>query len=225
MVYDFHCHTNLSDGALTAIELIRRAHHAGYKAIALTDHIGQGSLQRVLDEIIRDCALAREHWDILAIPGVELTHLPVEAIAETARQAKELGAWLVVVHGQTTVEPVEKNTNRTALQCHNVDILAHPGLLTLEEAKLAAANNVFLELSARKGHCLSNGHIANMARQAGARLLVDSDAHQPDELLSAELASYIAQGAGLNFEECNQVFTLNPKLLIQRLNISETRKD
>lgn len=225
MVYDFHCHTNLSDGALTAIELIRRACHAGYKAIALTDHVGQGSLQRVLAEIIRDCALAREHWDILAIPGVELTHLPVEAIAETARQAKELGAWLVVVHGQTTVEPVEKNTNMIALQCHNVDILAHPGLITLEEAKLAAANNIFLELSARKGHCLSNGHVVNMARQAGARLLVDSDAHQPDELLTAELASYVAQGAGLNFEECNQVFTLNPKLLIQRLNISETRKD
>ena len=225
MVYDFHCHTNLSDGALTAIELIRRARHAGYKAIALTDHVGQGSLQRVLAEIIRDCALAREHWDILAIPGVELTHLPVEAIAETAQQAKELGAWLVVVHGQTIVEPVGKNTNITALQCHNVDILAHPGLITLEEAKLAAANNIFLELSARKGHCLSNGHVANMARQAGARLLVDSDAHQPDELLSAELASYVAQGAGLNFEECNQVLTLNPKLLIQRLNISETRKD
>ena len=225
MVYDFHCHTNLSDGALTAIELIRRAHITGYKAIALTDHVGQGSLQRVLTEIIRDCALAREHWDILAIPGVELTHLPVEAIAETAQQAKKMGAWLVVVHGQTTAEPVEKNTNRAALQCQNVDILAHPGLLTLEEAKLAAANNIFLELSARKGHCLSNGHIANTARQAGARLLVDSDAHQPDELLSARLASHVAQGAGLNRELCNQVLTLNPKLLIQRLNISETRRD
>src|SRR4030042_4684378 len=125
MVYDFHCHTNLSDGALTAIELIRRAHLTGYKAIALTDYVGLGSLQRVLAEIIRDCALAREHWNILAIPGVELTHLPVEAIAETARQAKAIGAWLVVVHGQTTAEPVEKNTNRAALQCQNVDILAH----------------------------------------------------------------------------------------------------
>ena len=225
MVYDFHCHTNLSDGALTAIELIRRAHRAGYKAIALTDHIGQGGLQRVLAEIIHDCALAREHWNILAIPGVELTHLPVEAIAETARQAKKMGAWMVIVHGETTAEPVEKNTNKAALQCQNVDILAHPGLLTLEEAKLAAANNIFLELSARKGHCLSNGHIANLARQAGARLLVNSDAHQPDDLLSARVASYVAQGAGLNRESCKQVLTLNPKLLIQRLNISDIVRD
>jgi putative hydrolase len=219
MVYDFHCHTNLSDGALTAIEMIRRAHHAGYKAIALTDHIGQGSLQRVLAEIIDDCALARKHWDILAIPGVELTHLPVEAIAETARQARALGARLVLVHGQTTAEPVEKNTNIAALQCRDVDILAHPGLLTFEEAKLAAANNIFLELSARKGHCISNGHVANLARQAGAKLLVDSDAHEPNDLLSPELASFVAQGAGLSSDECNQVLTANPKLLIQKLNI------
>jgi len=219
VVYDFHCHTNLSDGVLTAIELIRRAHTAGYKAIALTDHVAQGSLQRVLTEIIRDCALARAHWDILAIPGVELTHLPVAAITEAAQQAKAFGAWLVVVHGETTVEPVEKGTNRAAVQCRDVDILAHPGLLTLEDAKLAAANNVFIELSARKGHCLTNGHIANIARQAGARLLVDSDAHQPDELLSPALDLYVAQGAGLSHDECHQVLTLNPKLLIQRLRL------
>ena len=225
MVYDFHCHTNLSDGALTAIELIRRAHHAGYKAIAVTDHVAQGSLQRVLTEIIRDCALARAHWDILAIPGVELTHLPAAAIAETAQQAKALGAWLVVVHGETTTEPVEKGTNRAAIQCRNVDILAHPGLLTLEEAELAAANNVFIELSARKGHCLSNGHITNIARQAGARLLVDSDAHQPDELLSAALDLHVAQGAGLSREECHQVLTLNPKLLIQKLRLPGIKQD
>ncbi len=225
MVYDFHCHTNLSDGSLTAIELLRRAHHAGYKAVAITDHVGQGSLQRLLAELTHDCALARKHWNILAIPGVELTHLPAEAIAETARQAKALGAWIVVVHGQTTAEPVEKNTDISALQCPDVDILAHPGLITLEEAKLAAANNIFLELSARKGHCLSNGHVANIARQAGAKLLVNSDTHEPDDLLSAELALNVARGAGLNLKECNQVLKTNPKLLIQRLNIPETGKD
>jgi histidinol phosphatase-like PHP family hydrolase len=225
VVYDYHCHTNLSDGVLTAIELIRRAHNAGYKAIALTDHVAQGSLQRALTEIIRDCALARAHWDILAIPGVELTHLPVAAIGETAQQAKELGAWLVVVHGETIIEQVEKGTNRAAVQCHNVDILAHPGLLTLEEAKLAAANNVFLELSARKGHCLSNGHIANVARQAGARMLINSDAHQPDELLSPALNLQLAQGAGLRRKECHQVLTLNPKLLMQRLGLSGVKQN
>ena len=46
---------------------------------------------------------------------------------------------LVVVHGESIIEPVEKGTNIAALQCPYVDILAHPGLITLEEAKMAAA--------------------------------------------------------------------------------------
>ncbi len=223
MVYDFHCHTTLSDGALTPVELIRRAHQAGYKAVAITDHIGRGSLERVLAEIVRDCALAREHWDILAIPGVELTHLPAAAIAETARAAKASGAWLVVVHGETIVEPVEKGTNKAAVRCKDVDILAHPGLLTLEDAKMAAANQVFLEISARKGHCLCNGHVADVARLARANLLVDSDAHQPDDLLSSSMALRVAQGAGIDRTHCRRIITDNPQLLIQRF-AAKTRK-
>ena len=100
-MYDFHTHTSLSDGALSPLELIRRAAANGYQALGLTDHLGPGSLERVLSEVIADCALARRHWGIVAIPGVELTHLPPPAIAEAARRAKEKGAWLVIVHGET----------------------------------------------------------------------------------------------------------------------------
>lgn len=217
VVYDFHTHTSLSDGTLSPLELIRRASERGYRAIALTDHVGLGSLKRIISEIIEDCALARAHWGVLAIPGVELTHLPPEAIPEAANQAKELGAWLVVVHGETIIEPVEKNTNLTAVQSPAVDILAHPGLLTLEEAKLAAANNVFIELSARKGHSLTNGHITQIGRRAGAKLLVNSDAHDDYDLLILSLATDIAQGAGLKPKELHQILVANPLALIQRL--------
>lgn len=130
MIYDFHTHTSLSDGELSPLELIRRAAENGYRGIALTDHVGPGSMERVLREIIEDCRVARNCWDIVAIPGVELTHVPANAIAGAARQAKELGACLVVVHGETIVEPVEKGTNLAAVRSSDVDILAHPGLLT-----------------------------------------------------------------------------------------------
>ena len=126
MIYDFHTHTSLSDGSLSPIELIRRALVNGYKAIALTDHVAVGYLERIVKETMADCALARAHWDILAIPGVELTHVPPRAIGEVARRAKELGAWLVVVHGESLTEPVANGTNSAALQCSDVDILAHP---------------------------------------------------------------------------------------------------
>lgn len=221
MVYDFHTHSTLSDGALSPIELIRRAQVRNYKAIAITDHVGVGYLERIIKEIADDCALARQHWDIIAIPGVELTHLPPAAICEAAKRAKELGAWLVVVHGESIIEPVENGTNSAALRCPYVDILAHPGLLTLEEAELAAANGIFLEISARKGHSLTNGHVAQLARLTGAKLLLNSDAHNPSDLLSPDLVRRIAQGAGLNEEESVEVLTINACALLEKLPLPQ----
>jgi histidinol phosphatase-like PHP family hydrolase len=217
MVYDFHTHTSLSDGEFSPIELIRRALVNDYQVIALTDHASLGELPRIIQETAEACALARSHWNILAIPGIELTHLPTHAIAEAAKKAKELGARIVVVHGETIVEPVEKGTNLAALHSPHVDILAHPGLLSLEEAQLAAANGTFLEISARKGHCLTNGLVASLAQQAGAKLLLNSDAHTAYDLLTSSLANAIAHGAGLDNAACQQVLSLNPQALIQKL--------
>ncbi len=222
MVYDFHTHTSLSDGVLSPIELIRRAHVNNYRAIALTDHASPAELSRIIPETVAVCALARAHWDILAIPGIELTHVPANAIAEAAKKAKELGAWLVVAHGETIVEPVEEGSNLAALHSPHVDILAHPGLIRPEEAELAAAGGIFLEISARKGHCLTNGHIASVARQAGARLLLNSDAHSEEDLLSPYLANLISRGAGLDDAACQQILEANPTELIQRLPYTPT---
>lgn len=217
MVHDFHTHTLLSDGALSPVELVRRALVRDYQSIALTDHVGIGYLDRLVDEVSSDCAVARAHWPLLAIPGVELTHLPPAAIAEAAKRAKERGAWLVVVHGETVVEPVEPGTNRAAVSCPEVDILAHPGLISLEEAELAAACGVFLELSARRGHSLTNGHVARMAQRSGARLLVNSDAHTEADLLTPSLARQIICGAGLEQREADEILLANPQALLKRL--------
>ncbi len=217
MVYDFHTHTSLSDGALSPMELIRHAVVNNYQAIALTDHASLGELSRIIPEIAEICTLARSHWNILAIPGIELTHVPPQAISETAKRAKELGACIVVVHGETIIESVEEGTNLAALHSPHVDILAHPGLLSLEEAKLAAANDIFLEISARKGHCLTNGHIACLAQQVGAKLLLNSDAHGERDLLTPSLADAIIHGAGLDDTACHRLLTINPQALIKSL--------
>ena len=218
MVYDFHTHTSLSDGVLSPIELIRRALVNNYRAIAITDHAATGSLNRLIQEAAEVCALARKHWDILAIPGIELTHVPAPAIAETAKRAKEMGAWIVVVHGETIIESVEKGTNLAALHSPHVDILAHPGLLSLEEAELAATNGIFLEISARTGHCLTNGHVTSLAQRVGAKLLLGSDAHCEQDLLTPSLANTIIRGIGLDDSACYQILTENPQALIKRLS-------
>ena len=216
-MYDFHTHTFLSDGVLSPIELIRRALVRGYKAIGVTDHVGIGNIEYVVKTLVVDCANATDRWDILAMPGVEITHVPQDDIDMVARTAKELGAKLVTVHGETIVEPVEPGTNEAAVRSVFVDVLAHPGLISYEVARLAAENGVYLEVSARKGHSLTNGHVVNLARQVGAATVLDSDAHEPDDLLTLDLIDKIAEGAGLNKEEAHALLETNPQNLLVKL--------
>ena len=160
----------------------------GYKAIAVTDHVGVGNLEWVMKILIQDCAEATERWDILALPGVEITHVPKEDIDLVARTAKELGAKVVTVHGESIVEPVEPGTNEAAVRSSSVDILADPGIIAYDIARLAAEQSAYLEVSARKGQSYANGHVVKVAREVGASLLLDSDAHEPEDLLTVELA-------------------------------------
>ena len=221
VVYDFHTHTFLSDGTLSPVELIRRAYHIGYKAIAVTDHVGQGNLEFILNTLIKDCAEASKYWDILAIPGVEITHTPKEDIDLLAKEARALGAKVVNVHGETIVEPVEPGTNFAAVNSKHVDILAHPGLITSEEAKIAAGNGVCLEISARKGHAFSNGHVVNEARKNGAKTILDSDAHAPEDLLTREFAMKVALGAGILSNEIDTLLETNPRNLLSKVSVPQ----
>lgn len=217
MLYDFHSHTFHSDGVLSPVELIRRAAVKGYCTLAITDHVGVGSLKRLIKEVGDDCRLARSYWNILAIPGVELTHLPPGAIDGAARKAKELGAWLVVVHGETPVEPVEKGTNLAAVKSCYVDILAHPGRITAETARIAAENGVFIEITTRRGHCITNQHVAKIAAKAGAQMLLNTDSHCEDDLLSEELARDTLAKAGISSRKYKAILEDNPLKLLQRI--------
>jgi len=117
--------------------------------------------------------------------------------AELVAQARKLGARIIVGHGETVMEPVKTGTNLAAIEA-GVDILAHPGFITREEAELAAKNGVFLELTGRKGHSLTNGHVARIALETGAPLVVNADAHGPGDFMTAEMAATVALGAGLD---------------------------
>jgi putative hydrolase len=102
------------------------------------------------------------------------------------------------------------------VECPDVDILAHPGFLTEEEAALAAANGVALELTSRGGHNMANGHVARVARLAGARLVVNSDTHVPADMMGRERARLVALGAGLSEEEADAALGLNAWQIVSR---------
>lgn len=194
---DLHTHTLFSDGELLPAELVRRSIVMGYQAIGLTDHADSSNLDLVVPRIVEVCQDLNRYWPIKVIPGVELTHLPPELIGPLTGRARALGAQLVVVHGETIVEPVPPGTNRQAILA-GVDILAHPGLISGEEAVLAKERGVFLEITSRSGHSLTNGHVARVAMETGANLVLNTDTHAPSDLISSAKALQIVLGAGLS---------------------------
>jgi histidinol phosphatase-like PHP family hydrolase len=200
---DLHTHTIFSDGELLPSELVRRAAVLGYTAIALTDHVDYTNAEHVLSCLLKAKYL-EDVLNIRVLVGVELTHVPGEKIANLSALARRSGAELVVVHGETPVEPVQPGTNRAALEA-GVDILAHPGFLTKEEAEMARDKGVCLEITARAGHNITNGHVARVAKEAGASLVVNTDAHSPEDLIDTERAVQIAFGAGLDLQEARQI--------------------
>jgi putative hydrolase len=213
---DFHMHTIFSDGELLPMELIRRAAAADHEAIALTDHASFSNIADLVEAVAKDCEKA-DVWGIEAVPGVELTHVPVRYVDEAVRKARKAGAEVIVVHGESPVEPVEKGTNHAAVSNPEVDILAHPGLLSQDDAELAAKNDVWLEVTCRKGHSLTNGHVVAMAAAAGARMLVNTDLHSSEDLSSMDFANKVARGAGMKAEQARSALVENPQELLKRL--------
>ena len=207
-LYDLHTHSILSDGEMLPIELVRRMAVLGYSTVAITDHVDTSNAVPVIAtlKLVQESARL---FGIRLLCGVEITHVPPVQIADLARQAKEAGADIVVVHGETTVEPVAAGTNHVACRCKDVDVLAHPGLITIEDALLAAKNGIALELTSRSGHNRTNGYVAQIAREAACQLVVDSDAHAPGDLLDERAKFIVAKGAGLTDAECRQVISLN----------------
>lgn len=216
-VHDFHTHTFLSDGVLSPMEQARRAVVNGYRTLGLTDHMGVGGVGALMAALRRDREVIERHWPIKVIVGVELTHVPVEAIGEAAAAARSEGAEIIVVHGETPVEPVPEGTNHASVACGLVDVLAHPGFLTEDDARLAVENGVFIEITARRGHSLTNGHVAKLATAVGAKMIVNSDAHEPSDLLRPEFQRAVALGAGIPDAMLADVLVRNPASLLERV--------
>jgi len=213
---DLHTHCFFSDGVLLPSEQLRRAVVLGYRAMAITDHVDASNMEEILDKLLRFAREDAHAFPIIFIPGVELTHVPPQSIARLARLARELGAAIVNCHGETPVEPTAPGTNRAAAECPDVDMIVHPGFITVEEARIAAANDIYLEITSRRGHSLTNGHVAQVAREASAKLVVNTDTHTPSDMIDQALARKVAAGAGLTPDEVEAATVTHPGELVQR---------
>lgn len=217
---EFHSHSILSDGQLLPAALIREAEIRNHAALAITDHVDASNLKNVVTTLCQFAKEMKGKLSLIFIPGVEVSYIKPEYFKDYCRQARRLGAKLIVVHGESPVEPVYPGTNHAAVSEKGlVDILAHPGYITDEDAQLAALNGVFLELTARRGHKNGNEHVARMAKKYGAKLIVDTDCHNETDLITQEQAFALCQAAGLSDSEALTAIKDNPQALLKRLKV------
>ena len=130
LLCELHAHTTWSDGALSVSELVDLYGRAGFDVLAVTDHavpgacVREGDFAGYLAEVETEAERARSLYDLLLIPGLELTYDhddPAQAghgvavglrtfvgveygLEEALRAARAHGAALVAAHPYSVAE-------------------------------------------------------------------------------------------------------------------------
>jgi len=204
-MYNLHCHSLLSDGALLPSEVATRYLAAGYKTIAITDHADYSNIDLIIKSMLDFTRNWPKNFPIKVLPGIELTHLPPKQFKPLAKYARSKGIKIIVAHGETVVEPVIRGTNRAALES-DIDILAHPGLITDQDVKLAKKRGIFLEITSRSGHRDTNRHLAQIALKIGAKLILSTDSHEPEDIIKPIHLNGFAYKAGLDIKQVDKIY-------------------
>ncbi|MBM3250262.1 MAG: histidinol phosphate phosphatase domain-containing protein [Candidatus Omnitrophica bacterium] len=215
-MYNLHTHSLLSDGVLLPSEIAARYIHAGYKAVAITDHVDYCNIDACIRGLLNFC----RHWPknaaLKILPGVELTHLPLEHFKPLAKYARKAGIKVIIGHGETPAEPVIRGTNRAALEA-DIDILAHPGLITDKDVRFAGSRGIFLEITSRHGHSRTNSFVAKQALKFGAKLVLNHDSHAPKDIISPAQTVNIGRKSGLTLAQIDRIYRDTACLLKAKL--------
>ncbi len=211
-MYNLHSHSLLSDGVLLPSEVAVRYLTAGYKAIAITDHTDYSNIEANVKAIVDFARRWPKDSKIKVLPGIELTHLPLEQFKPLAKYARERGIKVIIGHGETLVEPVIKGTNHAALEA-DIDILAHPGLISDEDVNLARKKGIFLEVTSRAGHRDTNAHVVERALKLGAKLILNNDSHSIEDIISPKELETLGLRAGLSGQDLDKIYKETGKFI------------
>lgn len=220
---DLHMHSEWSDGGNSIPELIDAADAFGHEYIAITDHAsGPGILSGVgldddeLREQIDRIDAAREEADIEVFAGVEAN---IEAdgalsVGEDVLEALDL----VVASPHSDLDGDGTDRLVEAASHPEVDILGHPSGRRLNQRSgmdldierlgaVAAKHGTAVEINANPGRLDLSGQAVRQARQAGATVVIDTDAHEPSSL---EYIRYGVHTARRGWAETEDVLNTRP---------------
>ncbi|MBV0900811.1 DNA polymerase/3'-5' exonuclease PolX [Haloarcula salina] len=215
---DLHTHTDWSDGRNSIAELVAGAAAFGHDYVAVTDHAtGPGMVGGVgvedddLREQIEEVEAAAADADIDVFTGVEAN------IAEDGglSVADDLLADLDVVVASPHAALDGDGTDRlvAAAEHPQVNVIGHPtgrylnrraGLdVDIERlAEAAAEHDTALEINANPARLDLSGHAVKRAIEAGATVVVNTDAHSPGDF---ELVRYGVHTARRGWAEAGDV--------------------
>jgi DNA polymerase (family 10) len=223
-----HCHSTYSDGGATIRQMADAALARGYSYLAITDHsrsliIANGlTRDRILAQLDEIAALNGEFAGKLAI----LSGQEVDILADGSLDGDDdVLARLDVVVGSVHVRHKEDEAAMTArvvtaMENPNMDILGHPTgrllgrrepfALDLETVFAAAVRTgTVLEINAAPERMDLNDHYARRAREVGAKLTVNSDAHSTIGLGLLPWGLRMARRGGLTAEDVINTYPLD----------------
>jgi DNA polymerase (family 10) len=206
---DLHAHTNLTDGVNTLEEMAAAAEAKGYAYLGISDHSPSLRVANGLSEdnlrihVAHIRAFNERSKGLTLLAGTECDILPDGTMDYPDPVLKELDYVIGGVH-QRLKQPEKEMTARIlrALDNEHVDILAHPMTrkigqrepiaVDMEKVIEAAADTgTVLEINAYPDRSDLNGAYARLAKERGAKLIVDTDSHTTGQL------DYMRLGVGL----------------------------
>ena len=197
---DLQMHTDATDGKNTLAEMVAACEARDYEYIAITDHTnavrvaggltkaGFHNQSRAID------ALRKRISKPAVLKGAEVDILDDGSLDLDDDTLAELDVVIVSVHSRFNMSKAEMTRRIVrALQHPRVHILGHPtGRLIgkrepypvdmTEVIKTASDYGVLLEINAQPGRLDLNDLHIQMARQAGVKLVINTDAHRIQEL-------------------------------------------
>jgi DNA polymerase (family 10) len=212
---DLHTHSNWSDGRNEIAVMARAAADRGYDYIALTDHtqsltIAQGlTPERFRARAVEIAAINAQSGRVRVLSGAEVDILPDGSLDLPDDCLASLDVVVASVHTalDQTKDVITQRVLR-ALRSPHVDVLAHPTSRRLDrrgetrvdvDAVIAEAvrTGTALEINSSPYRLDLNDGWARKAREAGALLAIDNDAHYPAEFEYLRYGCAIGRRAGL----------------------------
>jgi DNA polymerase (family 10) len=213
---DLHMHTVVSDGRNSVEDMARAARERGYEYIAITEHSASHGFNNDVqpDELRRHIEHIRsvDEPGVTVLAGTETNVLP-DGTLDYADDVLEELDWVIASLHTSFRLPEGEQTERLvrAMEHPLVDAIGHPTgrmigrrepyALDLDRViEKAVETGTFLEINANPNRRDLNDVYARAAAEAGAMLVIDSDAHGADTLRNMRYGVATARRAWLTAE-------------------------